>query len=180
LPDDFQFTEKTMDLKKTYQNPGLEEMVNKIKNEKLIQAAIDTKSTTEYLFANAENRKLLNFVRFSFDKDAESIFDGGHIKTAATAPYTVQVARPKEVLSVSFRYTAKDTTGHQAIIASIKGVISPKAKDVKELGSPEYLKAKAQGVVVPFQINIPGLKIRNVNALVKPAYSTYVDVQMAK
>jgi hypothetical protein len=93
----------------------------------------------------------------------------------------VQIARQTEALSVSFRYVEKDTTGHQALIASIKGYISPKdVQNAMDLGSSEYLKAKNAGTIVPFTIALPELKARKIQAFVKPTYSTYVDVQMAK
>jgi len=180
LPDDYQVP---ADLKKTYKNQNLAQAIAKIKNAGWSDKSDEAEAVFDNVMANSDNRKLLNYVKFAFDKTANrnGIFKDDTIKTDPSLPYVVQIARSNEALSVSFRYTEKDSTGHPALIASIKGVISPKdVKDVLELGSPAYLQAKNLVTTVPFVIALPGLKPRTVKALVQPAYSTYVDVQMAK
>ncbi|MGZ5278402.1 MAG: alpha/beta hydrolase [Pseudobdellovibrionaceae bacterium] len=180
LPDGYQVP---AELNKTYQNQNLNQAIAKIKNAGWLDKSGEAKQVLNYLMSNGDNRKLLNYVKFAFNQtpNGTGVFQNDTIKTDPSLPYVVQIARQSEALSVSFRYTEKDSTGHPALIASIKGVISPKdVKNVMDLGSEAYLKAKSLGTTVPFVIALPGLKPRTVKALVQPAYSTYVDVQMAK
>ncbi len=90
---------------------------------------------------------------------------------AVTAPYGIQLSRKNEIIS-SYAYLTKDAN-NQVLRAFFVG---------RAWGKPgRVAEAKQQlntGVPVSVQINIPGVKVRQVTARVKPTYTTYVDMYM--
>lgn len=116
------------------------------------------------------NKKIAQYFKFSFVSYGSGVWGENRVD-ADNAPYGVQIGRDSEIMS-SYSYT---TSKADSQILRVFFVGRAFAKSGKSVEARQQLE---QGVPVDFQINIPGVQSRQVTAVVKPTYTTYVDMYM--
>jgi len=104
----------------------------------------------------------------------------GRVK-GANSLVEVHMGRDKEYLSkvAAWRDMKFGNSSHKDIRLHITGFIKPsKAATANEASFESYLELIKKGVDVPLEIDMPGLQKRQVMVRVRPAISTYLEMQM--
>lgn len=116
------------------------------------------------------NKKIAQYFKFSFVNYGTGVW-GERRVDADSAPYGVQIGRDSEIMS-SYSYLSSKADGQILRVFFIGRAFAKNGK------SAEAWPQLEQGVPVSFKINIPGVQSRQVTAVVKPTYTTYVDMYM--
>ncbi|MBC7467163.1 MAG: hypothetical protein H7256_14330 [Bdellovibrio sp.] len=96
-----------------------------------------------------------------------------HLVKIENSNYDVILARPSELGSLIIKKMTRYSNQDQLRVAMM-GLIVPEA------GKPFSATELEKGVPLEFTVNLPGLKARKVQAVVRPYYTTYADLMMAK
>ena len=121
-----------------------------------------------YDLSKINHRNVFDYLKAEFSDTREH-----SIKLSETKPYTILLARPAELGSLTINKVTQHTNQDQLRVV-MTGLIIPK---VNEKHNAQDLE---KGVSFDFDIRLPGLRSRKIQALVRPYYSTYVDLLMVK
>ncbi len=113
----------------------------------------------------------LKYFKFKFDAGAGKTDWTENRVDSARAPYALQVAREREIMS---SYLSSTNYGNSTVLR-VFFVGRTWAKDGKDAEAQALF---AKGVPVPLEIALPGVQPRQIEAVVRPAQSTYVDLFM--
>ncbi|MBC7458590.1 MAG: hypothetical protein H7235_09945, partial [Bdellovibrionaceae bacterium] len=120
-----------------------------------------------YDLSQINHKNIFNFLRVNF-QDA----DNHALLSSATWPYQIVLARPSELGSLLLNKVTHFSDQDQLRV-TMTGLIIPKNGDHYDYAELE------KGAYFNLNVNLPGLKARKLQPLIRPYYSTYVDVVMA-
>lgn len=115
-------------------------------------------------------KNILKIFKFNFVRKLNGARSENRMDTDAE-PYALQIAREAEIMSSYSRFETV-TQGHTLRVFFIGRVW---LKDEQNITAKSDLE---KGVPVNFSINIPGVRTRNVTALIKPTYTTHINMYM--
>lgn len=95
------------------------------------------------------------------------------LASAPGAPYFMEIARPLEVGSALVKKVTEYADQDQLKI-HLTGIMAAQP------GQRYDYAALEKGMEIPFEINLPNLKSRKVNAVVRPYHSTFIDLTMGR
>ena len=121
-----------------------------------------------YDLSQINHRNIFSFLKTEFTDPEEH-----SIQLPESTPYKILLARPLELGSLAISKVTK-TKDQDQLRVVMTGLIIPKEKEKYDSKSLEI------GASFELNLQLPGLKSRKVQALVRPYYSTYVDLVMAK
>lgn len=127
------------------------------------------------LEAFKDDKSLLKYIKMNFAGSSLNPANPVNrtLANSGNSDYQVQIARVLEPMSIIVKKI--HYLGQEQLKINFTGIILPKA------GKTFNAAALAEKPVqVNFKVELPGLKSRNVEAVVRPYYSTYVDLMMAK
>lgn len=121
-----------------------------------------------YDLKGINHQNLFKFIKVDFAEE-----DTHLVNNAYNTTYGILLARPDELGSLIINKVTHYSNQDQLRIA-MTGLIVP------ETGSLYNYKDLEHGINLDFSVNLPGLKSRKIQAVVRPYYTTYTDLLMAK
>jgi hypothetical protein len=114
-----------------------------------------------------DEKNISNHIQFE-----TQIVDGKkYLTSSLNASSLITVAREKEFASVLLKKTHYNDQEQLKVVMT--GLFIPKNDQNYDYKSLE------NGTAISFKVNLPGMKSRVINAIVRPYHSTYVDLQMS-
>lgn len=115
-------------------------------------------------------QNMLKYFRFNYVNYGTGVW-GENRTDSADMPYALQIARENQLITSLVK--VQSTAESQTLRVFLLGRAWAKS------GKAELAQNKLKnGVPVSFSIRIPGVQSRRVTAVVRPAYSTYIDMYM--
>ncbi len=114
------------------------------------------------------HRNIFNYLKTDFSNIQEH-----SVHLSESKPYSVLLARPAELGSLTISKVTQNRDQDQLRVV-MTGLIIPNANEQFNVQDLE------KGISFDFDIRLPGLRNRKVQALVRPYFSTYVDLLMVK
>ncbi len=124
---------------------------------------------SNYDISKIDATNVFDSIPMDFDKSFSAA--DRQLKTDVNSPYKIQIGRKFEMASILVNKVSYSNQKNLKI--NFTGIISPNNSN---FNSPDLQK----GVSLKFGVNLPGLKPRQVEAIVSPYHSTFVDLVMAK
>ncbi len=121
-----------------------------------------------YDISAIDDKTALNYIQF----ETEKIGENKVLKSSLNADSRIVIAREKEIASVLVKKMTQYVDQDQLKV-NLTGLFIP--QDNKKY---DYASLEA-GTPIQFKVQLPGLKTRVINTLVKPYHSTYLDLTMA-
>lgn len=153
-----------------FQRPGQEEqLVQKTLRSELhgFTLELNLRVPPGYDLSKVNAGTVFQFIQMDIDTNAE----GDHVlRSDATSPYKIHIGRKLELGSILLK---KDKfAGEDHLKVNFTGIFTPNTEkyDYNDLQN---------GKTVKFMVNLPNLKVRQVDAVVSPYHSTFVDLKMA-
>lgn len=123
-----------------------------------------------YDFSQIENTNILNYVQF----DTTPAKDYKVLRSSVSLPNYITIAREKEIGSVQIKKVT-DFSNQDQLKVSMTGLFIP-----NDSAAVYNYRALQKGTPIQFKVQLPGMKSRIINTLVRPYHSTYVDLMMGK
>lgn len=120
-----------------------------------------------YDMSAIKHKSIFNQIQVNFADKAV------HLAHVDQSNYDIILSRPSELGSLVVNKVTRYADQDQLRIAMM-GYLVPKAS------LPFSATELEKGTPLNFKVNLPGLKTRQVQAVVRPYFSTYVDLKMAK
>ncbi len=120
-----------------------------------------------YNLSMFNEKTILNHIQFETVKMSDQVF----LQSSLNADNQITIAREKELASVLIK--KMHYSNEEQLKVVMTGLFIPKNDK-----NYDY-KALENGTAISFKVDLPGIKSRVINAIVRPYHSTYVDLRMA-
>ncbi len=121
-----------------------------------------------YDISKFDEKNILNHIQF----ETEKINETKYLKSSLNSETKIAIAREKEVASILIKKMT-DYKDQDQLKVVLTGLFIPNED------SKYNYRALENGTAISFKIDLPGIKSRLINTIVRPYHSTFLDLKMS-